>query len=112
MWSCLNNQEVGLEAKDANGQVKDTATLVEDIKKKLKGKDLTAQMSFLSRLGMDRTLVEMLTSDVSDLENEYNKMYKIAGINATEAAQAAAVFMDRGERPIKLRDSWFSPKYI
>ena len=87
-------KKLGLEAKNSDGSVKNTSQVLEEIQKKIKNMSKPEQIAFLQRVGIDRTMVRMLTEDVSGLRDEYQKMYEVAGIDANEAAQAASDFMD------------------
>ena len=87
-------EKLGIKAKGADGKLKDTYTLLTEIGDKIQDMSRTQQTAFLERLGIDRTMVQMLTSDVSGLRDEYQKMYSVAGVDANEAAEAASDFMN------------------
>jgi phage-related protein len=87
-------KQLGLSAKNTDGSMKSTSVLLGEISDKIKGMSKSEQMGFLERLGIDRTMVNMLTGDVSKLTDEFRTMYQTAGVDANEAAQAASDFMD------------------
>lgn len=87
-------EKLGIKAKDSKGKLKDSAVLLGEIGEKIKKLDKGAQIAFVERLGVDRTLIQTITGDVSALSDEFEKMYDAAGINANEAAAAAGEFMD------------------
>ncbi|MDR1020510.1 MAG: hypothetical protein LBL73_07115 [Synergistaceae bacterium] len=87
-------KKLGLEAKNADGSVKNTADLLDEIGGKIKDMSSSEQIAFLGRVGIDRTMIQMLTNDVSGLRGEFQTMYRTAGVDANEAASAASDFMD------------------
>lgn len=79
---------------DSNNHVRDSADILRDLGNSIKTLDRPTQISALQQLGVDQTLIRTLTSDVSDLSAEFDKVYKDAGINADEAARKSIKFMD------------------
>ncbi len=87
-------RELGINARDSKGQLKDTATLMTDVGNKIKGFTSQKQVAVLERLGIDPTLVRALTSDVSGLNDEFKTMFDGVGINANQAAKNSEAFID------------------
>jgi len=87
-------REIGISARDSNGQLKDTSTLMADVGKKIKGFTAQKQVAVLERLGIDPTLVKALTSDVSDLNDEFNKTFSSVGIDINKAGKQSEAFID------------------
>jgi hypothetical protein len=87
-------EEFGIQANDSNGKLKSTSSLMAEIGDKIKGMEKGKQLAILSKLGIDPTMVQQMTTDVSALKDEFDSMYKVAGINAEDAAQASSDFMD------------------
>lgn len=85
---------LGIRVKDANGHLRDTAELLFEVGQKIKGMDRGRQEMFLSQLGIDRSLVKMLTTDVSGLSDAYREMYAAAGTDATRAAEASRGYLN------------------
>lgn len=87
-------EQLGISVKDANGKLKPTAGLMDEIRGKIKGMESGQQQAILSRLGLDPTLVQMMTQDMSELAAEYDYMLKQSGLNANEAAKDAGEYQD------------------
>ena len=87
-------QALGLSVKDQHGKLKNTAVLMQEIGDKLKGMEAGQQQAVLTKLGIDRTMVQALTTDVTGLRDEYRAMYQAAGIDANAAAKASSDYMD------------------
>ena len=79
---------------DNNNQARDSASIIRDVGNAIKELDRPTQIAALQQLGIDQTLIRTLTSDVSGLSAEFDKLYKDAGINADVAAQKSIKFMD------------------
>lgn len=87
-------EEIGVSVTDSNGKLKDTTKLMGEISNAIKGMEKGKQMAIMERLGIDRTMIKMMTGDVSELGAEYDNMMKAAGFNFDEAAAAASDFTD------------------
>lgn len=87
-------EEIGVEVKDANGKLKGTAALMDEIREKIKGLESGQQQAILGRLGLDPTLVKMMTEDMSGLTSEYDEMVKASGFSAGQAAKDADNYKD------------------
>lgn len=87
-------QDLGLSAKDSNGNLKDTSVLMAEIGDKIKDMGRGEQMAVLSKLGIDPTMINALTTDVSGLAAEFDQLYKNAGIDANKAAEQSGEFND------------------
>lgn len=87
-------EKFGLSAKNSDGSVKSVSQVLEDVREKLDGLSEAEQSAMIQRLGMDRTMLEMLTSDTSDIEAEYEKRTALLGINADEVAEISGAFND------------------
>lgn len=91
-------QDLGLSAKDSNGNLKDTSILMAEIGDKIKDMGRGEQMAVLSKLGIDPTMINALTTDVSGLAAEFDQLYKNAGIDANKAAEQSGEFNDSMDR--------------
>lgn len=91
-------QDLGLSAKDSNGKLKDTSVLMADIGAKIKDMGRGEQMAVLSKLGIDSTMINALTTDISGLAAEFDQLYKNAGIDANKAAEQSGEFNDSMDR--------------
>lgn len=85
-------EQLGLSAKDSTGALKDTATLLDDIRARIAGLSRGEQIAILERLGLDRTLIGALTSDISGLRAEYQKIYQGVGVDVNNATEVAGEF--------------------
>lgn len=87
-------QKLGLSAKDAQGNVKTTTQLLDEVKEKIKDLSKSEQSAYIQRLGLDKTLIGMLTSDTTEIIDQYNKRTEALGINVDEAAELGAKYND------------------
>lgn len=87
-------KKLGLSAKGANGQLKSTTQLMTEISKKIAPLSKAEQIATLSKLGIDPSLIQMMTTDVAHLREEFSQLYDSAGIKSEEAAQNATEFLD------------------
>ncbi len=87
-------EKMGISVKDANGNLKGAVPLMQEIGDRIKGMDIGQQNAVLERLGIDRTMLKMLTDDVSGLSDEYAKMMEASGINMDDAAAASGDYVD------------------
>lgn len=87
-------QKLGLSAKDAQGNVKTTTQVLDEVKEKIKDLTQAEQSAYIQRLGLDRTMIGMLTSDTTEIVDQYNKRTQALGINVDEAAELGAKYND------------------
>lgn len=87
-------EKLGLSAKDAQGNVKTTTQVLDEIKVKIKDLSKAEQSAYIQRLGLDRTMIGMLTSDTTEIIDQYNKRTEALGINVDEAAELGAKYND------------------
>jgi hypothetical protein len=87
-------KELGLTTKRSNGDLKTTTELMVEVGDKIRDMSQQKQVAVLERLGIDPTLVATLTTDVSQLRNEFTQIYKATGIDANKAAKSSENFMD------------------
>mgnify|MGYP002902240892 CR=1 FL=1 len=87
-------EKLGLSAKDAQGNVKTTTQVLDEIKVKIKDLSKSEQSAYIQRLGLDRSMIGMLTSDTTEIVDQYNKRTEALGINVDEAAELGAKYND------------------
>lgn len=87
-------EELGVSVKKENGQIKTAAEMMAELKDKMQGMGKGQQLAIMDRLGIDRTMIGMMTQDVSGLAAEYDAMQKAAGFSMEEAASSASDYMD------------------
>lgn len=87
-------EKLGLSAKNSSGQVKTTTEVLEDVKAKIEGLSAAEQGAYIQRLGLDKSMIGMLTSDTSEIISQYEKRTQALGINVDEAADLGAKYND------------------
>lgn len=87
-------EKLSLSAKDAQGNVKTTTQVLDEIKVKIQDLSKAEQSAYIQRLGLDRTMIGMLTSDTTEIIDQYNKRTEALGINVDEAAELGAKYND------------------
>lgn len=87
-------EKLGLSAKDAQGNVKTTTQVLDEIKVKIKDLSKAEQSAYIQRLGLDRSMIGMLTSDTTEIIDQYNKRTEALGINVDETAELGAKYND------------------
>lgn len=90
--------ELGLAVEDSNGKLKDTTQLLYEFGDKIKDMDKSKQTALAERLGIDRTLIEAITTDVGGLRDEFRSLYAAVGIDSEKAAEKSGKFMDALDR--------------
>lgn len=91
-------EQLGIKVKGANGEVKETTELLAEVGDKIKDMDRGQQVAILGRLGIDKTLVDALTTDVGGLRDEFKKLYSAVGLDSEQAAEKSGKFMDALDR--------------
>jgi putative Mn2+ efflux pump MntP len=85
---------LGLSAKKQNGDLKTTEEILGEIGKRIKNVSASEKNAILSRLGIDSSLAASLTHDVSEIRNEFNRLYSDVGLNSEAAGKSSAEFID------------------
>ncbi|WP_298998171.1 hypothetical protein [uncultured Desulfovibrio sp.] len=79
--------------KEKYPYIKDTSVLLERVGNNMRGMSDQAAKLYAKQMGIDPTLVPMLTRDVSGLKNEFAAMYDVAGRDAAKAAEDSKGFL-------------------
>lgn len=79
--------------RDKYPYIKDTSTLLERVGSRMRGMNEQAAKLYAKRMGIDPSLVPMLTKDVGELKKEFAAMYDVAGRDAKQAAADSAAFL-------------------
>lgn len=87
-------KDLGISAKDSRGNLKDTSVLLSEISNKVKDFGKGEQIAAFSKLGLDPTLINALTTDVSGLADEFDRLYRSAGVDINEATTKSIEFND------------------
>ncbi|ATF73898.1 phage tail tape measure protein [Pasteurella multocida] len=88
-------ENYGLSAKDANGNVKDSLTVMGELSDKMQSMSKQEQIAMLSKLGIDASMIQTLRlgkQELAELMAERDKM--TLGVGTKENAQTAADFKD------------------
>lgn len=87
-------QQLGISVSDSNGALKTSAQLLGEIGAAIRDMDRPQQVALLQRLGIDPSLIGLLTSDISELTSEFDQLYASLGVDANEAAAKSGDLMD------------------
>lgn len=84
-------KRLGLQFKDANGNVKDATQTFTELSDKMRGMSQAEKFSVLDKMGIDRSMVQMLSLSREELDKSL-KQARDWGVVTTEQADAAAEF--------------------
>lgn len=87
-------KKLGVQWKNSNGEIKDSATLLYEVGAAMKGLSKADQLALGSKLGIDQTMINTITGDMGTLIAEYELFAKVSGVSLEEAAQASSDLMD------------------
>jgi hypothetical protein len=74
-------------------RIKDTSVLFERMGRAMRGMTEAQRRAYAQRMGIDPSLIPMLTRDVSGLSAEFKQMYALAGTDAKAATEASRGFL-------------------
>ena len=77
-----------------NPRIKDTAAAFDLVSDRMRGMSELQRKLYAQRLGIDPTLIPMMTDDVAGLREEFRTMYAVAGTDAKAAAEEAKGFLN------------------
>lgn len=84
----------GLSAKNADGSIKSVTQVLDELKAKMSKLSQSQKAAILQQMGMDKTLVDMVSTDTQALAYEYDKRTQLLGVNADEMGELSADFND------------------
>ena len=84
---------MGISVKDATGKVKSADVVMEELRQKLKGLEKTEKISILSKLGIDRSMLQMLESSDESI-NKLRLQARALGITTDEEKEKVAEYKD------------------
>ena len=87
-------KQLNIGVKNSDGTLKSAVEVWGELSAKLRDMDRAAQTGIITRLGLSADLVEALTSDLSELQQQYEDTYRRAGISIDEVAEKSAAFND------------------
>lgn len=91
-------ETIGVDVKGVNGELKNSTDLLWEVGDAIKDMERGQQLAVLEKLGIDKTMVDTLTSSVSGLREEFKSVYNSVGLDADKAAEASGDFMDSLDR--------------
>lgn len=77
-----------------NPRIKDTAAAFDLVSDRMRGMSELQRKLYAQRLGIDPTLIPMMTDDVAGLREEFRAMYAVAGTDAKAAAKESKGFLN------------------
>ena len=77
-----------------NPRIKDTAAAFDLVSDRMRGMSELQRKLYAQRLGIDPTLIPMMTDDVAGLREEFRAMYAVAGTDAKAAAEESKGFLN------------------
>lgn len=86
-------EKLGISVKDATGKVKSADIVMEELRQKLKGLEKTEKISILSKLGIDRSMLQMLESSDESI-NKLRLQARALGITTDEEKEKVAEYKD------------------
>jgi hypothetical protein len=92
-------QTLGLSARDASGQIKDTTTFLGDVAQKIQTMPVQSQQAILNRLGIDPNMIGLLRNG----REEFERLYETAraGIPFRASDYERAAELEKGFRRVK-----------
>lgn len=87
-------RQLGIQARKQDGTLKKTSELMQDIGDQIKSLDKQQQIAVLAKVGIDPTLVNVLTKDARRLKKEFDDLYSSVGIDVNKAAKSSEAFND------------------
>lgn len=87
-------KQLNIDVKNSDGTLKSAVEVWGELSAKMRDMDRAAQTGIITRLGLSADLVEALTSDLSELQQQYADTYRRAGISIDEVAEKSAAFND------------------
>ena len=85
-------QTLGVQTRQANGQLRDMGRITEDLGAKFKGMSYLQASSYASVLGIDEKTLLALRDGVGEFSDQYRDMAHKAGLDSQQAAKDANVF--------------------
>lgn len=85
----------GLSAKDAEGNIKQTSVVLEELRQKMQGMESSEQIAMLAKLGIDGSMIQALTADLDEFNEQMAEMQLMTlGVGSEKNTTTAAAFKD------------------
>ncbi|MFY2599312.1 phage tail tape measure protein [Achromobacter xylosoxidans] len=88
-------QSIGVQTRDANGQLRDTGEVLTDLGERLKAMPYYRAKAYADVLGIDENTLMALQRGLGEFSSEYQAMLKEAGLNTEEATKDSKEFMNQ-----------------
>lgn len=85
-------EELGIKVTDANGKMKPTTEVMDDLALKLKDMERGRAIRVMERLGLDPALMKLFNADLAELRKELAEIDKAAGFDLDEAVAQSKDF--------------------
>ena len=86
-------ESIGVQTKDANGELRDTADIMTDIGKRLSQMPFYRAQAYANVFGIDEKTLIALRKGLGQFSDEYRSMLHAAGVDAQQATSQAHAFM-------------------
>lgn len=88
-------EQYGLSAKDAEGNIKQASVVFEELRQKMQGMESSEQIAMLAKLGIDGSMIQLLTADLDEFNEQMAEMQLMTlGVGSEKNTTTAAAFKD------------------
>lgn len=87
-------EKLGIEANNSDGSLRDTVDILGDVQRKMDGMAQGEKLAIMSKLGIDPTMIDMLSNDISGLTAEFQALSEATGIDWNKSGAEAGAFAD------------------
>jgi phage-related protein len=87
-------EKLGIEANNSDGSLRDTVEILGDVQRKMDGMAQGEKLAIMSKLGIDPTMIDMLSNDISGLTAEFQALSEATGIDWNKSGAEAGAFAD------------------
>ena len=86
-------KNIGIQTREANGAMRDTTTLIDDLGKTLAVMPYYKANAYAQALGIDEKTLMVMRQGMNEFGNEYKRMLHQAGVDSGQAAEDSHEFM-------------------
>lgn len=94
-------EELGIEVQDANGKIKPTTVIMEELQGKISKLDKGTQIRIMERLGLDPALLKLFNADMGDLQKRMANIDAATGFQLDKAVRRSQEFT-KAQKEMKL----------
>lgn len=87
-------EKLGIEANNSDGSLRDTIDILGDVQAKMDGMAQGEKLAIMSKLGLDPTMIDMLSNDIGGLTAEFQALSDATGIDWNKSGAEAGAFAD------------------